>query len=66
MDLGVHLHRVWGAIDRVLTTHHARYAEVRADMSTRAEAAWVEWMSSDPVAASMPPIQDEQTARAMR
>lgn len=54
-----HFRRAWGAIDRALTTHHARYMTVRADMHDQAEAAWVEWMSTDPVAASIPTARDE-------
>ncbi len=50
IDLGLHLHRTWNAIDRLLAKHHARYKEVRAAEREKAERAWTEWRASDPVA----------------
>ncbi len=52
-DLGLHLHRIWNAIDTLLLKHHARYARVRADERRRAEDAWLEWREVDPLVAAL-------------
>ncbi|MFN0089328.1 MAG: hypothetical protein ACKVWR_03520 [Acidimicrobiales bacterium] len=45
--------------DRSITHHHARCSRVRAEMRTKADTAWDEWMTSDPLAAAMPSSLDE-------
>ena len=51
IDLGLHLHRIWMAIDGLLVKHHARYERVRSDQRGRAEGAWTAWQKADPVVA---------------
>ncbi|WP_157968498.1 hypothetical protein [Streptomyces geranii] len=51
IDLGLHLHRIWKAMDQLLMNHHARYEAVRADQRDQAERAWVTWQEADPVVA---------------
>jgi len=53
IDLGLHLRRIWKAIDELLMKHHARYERVRAEQRTRAEEAWVAWQEVDPVVAAL-------------
>jgi hypothetical protein len=49
IDLGLHLQRIWKAIDALLIKHHARYGRVRADERRQAEEAWSRWLQADPV-----------------
>lgn len=49
IDLGLHLRRIWNAIDSLLLKHHVRYQRVRADQRQLAEEAWVAWRANDPV-----------------
>lgn len=49
IDLGLHLHRIWKALDAVLVKHHARYGQVRADERRQAEEVWSRWLQADPV-----------------
>lgn len=49
IDLGLHLRRIWKAIDSLLVEHHVRYQRVRADQRQVAEEAWVTWRANDPV-----------------
>ncbi|GAA4716028.1 hypothetical protein APR04_004946 [Promicromonospora umidemergens] len=49
IDLGLHLRRIWSAVDALLIGHHVRYERVRGDQRRRAEEAWVTWRASDPV-----------------
>lgn len=53
IDLGLHLHRIWVATDKLLMKHHARYGKVRADQREAAERAWVAWQEADPLVAVM-------------
>ncbi|MGZ2362282.1 hypothetical protein LRE75_37415 [Streptomyces sp. 372A] len=53
IDLGLHLQRIWTAMDQLLMKHHARYATVRADQRDQAERAWSAWQEADPVAAAL-------------
>lgn len=53
IDLGLHLHRVWKAIDALLVKHHARYEQVRATQREQAEDAWSRWHEADPVVAAL-------------
>jgi hypothetical protein len=50
-DLGLHLQRIWKAVDALLVKHHARYERVRADQRLRAEDAWSNWQEADPLVA---------------
>lgn len=52
IDLGLHLQRIWTAVDALLTKHHVRYERVRADQRRRAEDAWAQWRRTDPVVAA--------------
>jgi hypothetical protein len=47
-DLGLHLQRIWRAIDGLLMKHHARYERIRADKRRAAEDAWSQWRETDP------------------
>lgn len=49
IDLGLHLRRTWKAVDRVLTKHHARYANVHATDRLEADRAWTDWHEADEV-----------------
>lgn len=49
IDLGLHLHRIWKALDALLVKHHARYVQVRAAQRRQAEDAWSQWQEADPV-----------------
>jgi hypothetical protein len=49
IDLGLHLRRIWKALDALLMKHHARYGRVRADQRRQAEEAWSQWLQADPV-----------------
>jgi hypothetical protein len=49
IDLGLHLRRIWRAVDSLLAKHHVRYQRVRADQRRQAEEAWVTWLANDPV-----------------
>ncbi|MGK8525149.1 hypothetical protein ACRS6B_28070 [Nocardia asteroides] len=51
IDLGLHLRRIWAAINALLVKHHARYERVRADQRRRAEDAWSQWLQTDPLVA---------------
>ncbi|GAA5127220.1 hypothetical protein [Pseudonocardia adelaidensis] len=51
IDLGLHLRRIWRAVDTLLARHHARYARVRADQREKAENAWARWHEKDPLVA---------------
>jgi hypothetical protein len=51
IDLGLHLQRIWKALDALLMKHHARYQQVRADERRGAEDAWSQWREADPVVA---------------
>jgi hypothetical protein len=53
IDLGLHLQRIWKALDALLMKHHARYERVRADQRRQAEDAWSQWQEADPVAAAL-------------
>ena len=52
-DLGLHLRRIWAAIDVLLMRHHARYERVRADQRSQAENAWTLWQETDPLMAAL-------------
>jgi hypothetical protein len=49
IDLGLHLQRIWEALDALLMKHHARYERVRAAQRRQAEDAWSQWQEADPV-----------------
>jgi hypothetical protein len=49
IDLGLHLRRIWKALDALLIKHHARYGRVRSDERRQAEEAWSRWLQADPV-----------------
>jgi hypothetical protein len=51
--LGLHLRRIWKALDALLMKHHARYGQVRADQRRQAEEAWSRWRQADPVVEAM-------------
>lgn len=51
IDLGLHLQRIWAAVDALLMKHHVRYERVRAEERRRAEDAWLRWREADPVVA---------------
>jgi hypothetical protein len=53
IDLGLHLHRTWRALDALLAKHHARYTQIRADERRQAEDAWSQWQDADPVVAAL-------------
>lgn len=53
IDLGLHLQRIWAAIDALLLKHHARYGRIFTDQSRRAAEAWSHWQEADPVAAAL-------------
>jgi hypothetical protein len=53
IDLGLHLHRIWRALDALLAKHHARYTRIRADERRQAEDAWSQWQEADPVVAAL-------------
>jgi hypothetical protein len=53
IDLGLHLRRIWRALDALLVKHHARYVQVRANERSQAEEAWTVWLEADPVAAAL-------------
>jgi hypothetical protein len=52
-DLGLHLRRIWKAVDSLLRKHHARYQRVRADRRRQAEEAWTRWLEADPLVAAL-------------
>jgi hypothetical protein len=52
-DLGLHLQRIWKAVDTLLVKHHARYERVRADQRRQAEEAWTHWQEADPLVAAL-------------
>jgi hypothetical protein len=51
VDLGLHLQRIWKALDALLMKHHARYERGRADQRRQAQDAWAQWREADPVVA---------------
>ena len=53
IDLGLHLQRIWKALDTFLLKHHARYERVRADQRRQAENAWSRWREADSVVAAL-------------
>lgn len=53
IDLGLHLQRIWKAMDALLMKHHARCGRVRADERRQAEEAWSRWLQADPVAEAL-------------
>lgn len=53
VDLGLHLQRVWQAVDRVLSAHHVRYTTVRAEQRQTANDAWAVWRATDPLVATI-------------
>jgi hypothetical protein len=53
IDLGLHLRRIWKALDALLMKHHARYGRVRAGERRQAEEVWSQWRKADPVAAAL-------------
>ena len=53
IDLGLHLRRIWKALDALLMKHHARYGRVRASQLRQAEEAWSRWLEADPVAGAL-------------
>jgi len=53
IDLGLHLRRIWKALDALLMKHHARYGRVRASQRRQAEEAWSRWLEADPVAGAL-------------
>lgn len=55
-DIGLHLQRVWRAADRVLATHHARYATVRGVDRQSAIDAWSTWEAADPLLTMIPSL----------
>ncbi|MFF7525117.1 hypothetical protein [Streptomyces pseudovenezuelae] len=59
MDLGLHLHRIWSASDRLLAQHHARYEAVRASQRQQAQVAWETWLAADPAAAAFVSAWDD-------
>jgi hypothetical protein len=59
IDLGLHLRRIWKALDALLAKHHARYARVRADQRRDAETAWSQWLRTDPVAAAIIEVRSD-------
>ena len=58
-DLGLHLQRTWAAVDAVLSKHHARYVQVRADQRQQAEEAWTRWRNVDPLVATLTGFESE-------
>lgn len=58
-DLGLHLHRTWAAVDALLSKHHARYVQVRADQRQQAEEAWTRWRNADPLVAALTGSESE-------
>jgi hypothetical protein len=52
-DLGLHLQRIWKAVDALLVKHHARYERVRAHQRRHAEEAWAHWREADPLVAAL-------------
>ena len=53
IDLGLHLRRIWVAIDQLLIKYHVRYGKVRDDQRQEAERAWAAWQEDDPLVAAM-------------
>ncbi|GAA0535734.1 hypothetical protein GCM10010172_16270 [Paractinoplanes ferrugineus] len=53
IDLGLHLHRIWTAIDALLVKYHSRYERVRAEQRRLAEDAWTHWREADVVVAAL-------------
>ena len=49
VDLGLHIHRVWSALDTLLIVHHSRYEHVRKDQRMSADRSWQTWLDSDVV-----------------
>lgn len=60
MDLGLHIRRIWVAIDSVLAKHHVRYARVRAAQRRSAEDAWKQWINDDELVAAFTGLPREE------
>jgi hypothetical protein len=63
-DLGLHLQRIWKAVDALLVKHHARYDRVRSDQRRQAEEAWTRWQEADPLVAALTGQQGPEIAEA--